>query len=304
MAFGTAVLSDIGEIQSGERHGTFHTVLTATTFEDGLKAGRFAKLDTGSLDNMDGSATPSVAGVVLRKVSSSMESAGTIDADTEHRAEYAYYGLVTVDAKAGETPVIFEKVYASNAGDTNDGLATVTNTDVDTGYTYIKTIATNLWLVFACPLDASITAHIADTDDAHDASAISLLDTATLTAAANIETVIAEMLPATNQIAAIADPGDAGAVPVTRSGNCALTSAGAETRTLADPGTVGLTLNITCDVYVGDITLTAASALNQTGNNTLVFGAARDTLTLTSIQVGGVPVWQIVGNDGVALSTV
>lgn len=304
MAFTSGILTDIQEIQSGERYGSSHTILSSQTFEDGLVVGRFAKMDSGSLDNMDGSATPEVAGIVLRKIGGALEDSNTLSSTYNHLAEYMYSGLVAVDAKAGETPSYGDPVYASNAGDANDGLATVTDTDVATSAVYLQTIDTNLWLVFANPKAKLIVDHISDTTDAHDASAISLLDSGSFTTATQVEAVIAEMLPATNQISAIADPGDAGAIPVTRSGNCALTSAGAETRTLANPGTVGLTLTINCDVYVGDIVVTAAGTVNQTGNNTLTLGAARDSITLTSIQVAGSPVWVVVGNDGVALSTV
>jgi len=42
----------------------------------------------------------------------------------------------------------------------------------------------------------------------------------------------------------IADPGDGEAIPVTASGNVAITTAGAETRTLAAPGSAGLIIDI------------------------------------------------------------
>jgi hypothetical protein len=103
---------------------------------------------------------------------------------------------------------------------------------------------------------------------------------------------------------AITDPGDAGAIPVTKSGVCAMTSAGAETRTLADPLVIGQQIALICDVYVGNIVVTAAGPVNQTGNNTLTFGAAADACYLIAMQLAGALEWRIMGNDGVALSTV
>ena len=46
MAFGTGVLTDPNKVAGGERYSDSYLVLTATTFQDNLKVGRFAKLDT------------------------------------------------------------------------------------------------------------------------------------------------------------------------------------------------------------------------------------------------------------------
>lgn len=103
---------------------------------------------------------------------------------------------------------------------------------------------------------------------------------------------------------AITDPGNAGAIPVTSSGVCPMTSAGAETRTIAAPTFIGQQIALIDDVHVGNIVVTAATAVNQTGNNTLTFGAAADACLLIAMQVAGALVWRIAANDGVALSTV
>lgn len=109
--------------------------------------------------------------------------------------------------------------------------------------------------------------------------------------------------PATNEID---DPGDGEAIPVTASGTTMLESgASGETRTLADPTFLGqeLTLTMLTDGG-GDIVLTAASPVNQTGNNTLTFAAVRDTIKLVAIEAAAGLEWQVAFNDGVALSTV
>jgi len=304
MSFATGYVDDPQNIGAGERLGTVHAIFSATTFENGLKVGRFAKLDTGSIDNFDGSATPVIAGVVLRNVANPVEDAATIDNTLYSQVEYMRQGLVTVDVKTGETPTKYGRVYISNAGDANDGLATATNTDVPANAEFIEEVQSGVWLIYITPAPGDIATHIADAVGAHAASAISVLDAAGLTANDEVEAVLAEMLPAVSGIAVIADPGDAGAIPVLRSGNVAITTAGAETRTLAVPATVGITLAISCDVYVGDAVITVASPFNQTGNNTITLNTAGDTVVLTSVQVGGAVVWRLVVNDGATLATV
>jgi len=102
----------------------------------------------------------------------------------------------------------------------------------------------------------------------------------------------------------ITDPGDVGAIPVTSSGACAMTSAAGETRTVAIPKFPGQWLALSFNVDVGDIVVTFASAINQTGNNTATYADAGDYQYLIGVQVGGVMVWREVQNDGAALSTV
>ncbi len=103
---------------------------------------------------------------------------------------------------------------------------------------------------------------------------------------------------------AIADPGDAGAIAVTRSGTCPLVTGGAETRTLAIPDRAGDMLSLGFKTDGGDCVITVASGANQTGNNTLTFADAGDHLLLAAIENGAALAWRIVSNDGVALSTV
>jgi len=303
MSFATGYLGDPRKVGAGERYGEADIVLTALTFEDNLKVGRFAKLDTGSLDNVDGSATPVFAGVVLRNPANPVEDAGVIDSALYPQVEYLRQGLVTVDVKAGETPALFGRVYVSNAGDANDGLATATNTDEPVNAEFITEVQSGVWLIYVTPPQGDVAAHIGDAAGAHAASAISLLDAAGYTATAEVEAAIAEIY-LTGVSAAIADPGDAGAIPVTRSGNVAVTTAGAETRTLAIPTFADQTLTLSLDVDGGDAVVTVASAINQTGNNTITLNDAGDTVRLVGVQVAGALVWRVVVNDGAALSTV
>ena len=102
----------------------------------------------------------------------------------------------------------------------------------------------------------------------------------------------------------IADPGDAGAIAVTRSGTCPLVTAGAETRTLAIPSFAGQQMSLALKTDGGDCVVTAASGVNVTGNNTLTFDNAGEHILLAAIEVGAALVWRVLANDGVGLSTV
>ena len=155
MAFQTGYLADPVKVGSGERFGSVNIILSATTFEDSLKVGRFAKLDTGSIDNMDASATPVIAGVVLRNVASPVEDGGVIDSGLFGQVEYMRQGLVTVDVVTGDTPAQFGTVYANNTTDADYGKATTDATDgsdpavdnIDTGAEFIQEVQAGVWLV-------------------------------------------------------------------------------------------------------------------------------------------------------------
>ena len=83
-----------------------------------------------------------------------------------------------------------------------------------------------------------------------------------------------------------------------------MTSAGAETRTLAVPTFVGQRVVLVADTYVGDIVVTVAAACNVANNNTLTFGALSEACELVGLSVNGALVWQIGWNDSVGLTTV
>lgn len=102
----------------------------------------------------------------------------------------------------------------------------------------------------------------------------------------------------------IADPGDGEAISVVGYGVCSVVTAGAETRTLAIPAFIGQTITICLKTDGGDAVVTTASAVNQTGNNTLTMADAGDEITLKAIENGAALAWRIVSNDGVALTTV
>lgn len=102
-----------------------------------------------------------------------------------------------------------------------------------------------------------------------------------------------------------AEPADAAAIPITKSGTVAFaTGAVGETNTLANPTVAGQTMVLTCRSHGGgDRVITAAGAINQAGETIMTFGADRDTIFLCSIRTGASAFrWQVYSNDGVALS--
>lgn len=151
MAFATEYLGDFNKVGAGEEYGVNNRILGHRTYEDGLVIGRFAKVDTGSLDNMDGSSTPVIAGVVVRTPTTAVEADGTIDASlTTGSVSYMQNGFVTVGVKSGDSPAYKGAVFACNAGDANDGLAAVAaeaGDNIATGAIFIEEVAPDVWLI-------------------------------------------------------------------------------------------------------------------------------------------------------------
>jgi hypothetical protein len=206
-------------------------------------------------------------------------------------------GTAITQANVGDNVFLVDDQTVDIAANcTNDILCGVIAEFIDTTHAFID--------IEPAIRQADVATHIADTSAAHAASAISIADAGLFTAQTNVETALQEILP--KAPVAIADPGNAGAIPVTRSGSVGLTtSSGAETRTLAIPGVAGITLVISHAVDGGGAaTITVASAINQTGNNTIALQDAGDTIVLTAVLVGAALAWRVVVNDGCTLTTV
>lgn len=149
MSFGSGFENEIGKVGAGEIIGTPGVVSSYNTFEAGLVGGLFAKYVSGGVELMDGSATPTIAGVVKRDITGAIEDAGAYSADNNIYADVVEGNtLVTVTVRSGLTINKFDSVYAYNAGGADDGKATNSATDavaVD-GYFY-KEINTNVWAI-------------------------------------------------------------------------------------------------------------------------------------------------------------
>lgn len=152
MAFPTRPTTEVGPIGSGVATDIYNQfVLSYDTYEDGLLAGRFAKLDTGSLDNLDGSATPAIAGVVLRNTNNPIEDGETFEGDFLSQVDALRHGIVTVEVVAGDTPAKFGPVYAVNAAASGAdfGKATTTSTDnVEIDAEWISEVTPGVWTIY------------------------------------------------------------------------------------------------------------------------------------------------------------
>ncbi len=102
----------------------------------------------------------------------------------------------------------------------------------------------------------------------------------------------------------IADPGDAGAIPVTDSGYVPIVTEGAETRTLAAPTFVGQELLVYMKTDGGNCVITCATTVNETGNNTITFANTGEAIRLIAVEEGANLRWRCAVADGAALSTV
>jgi hypothetical protein len=89
-----------------------------------------------------------------------------------------------------------------------------------------------------------------------------------------------------------------------QSGYVPIVTAGFETRTLAIPTFVGQELLLFIKTDGGTCVITVASAINQTGNNTITMAEVNDSIRLHAIDNNGTLAWRVVCNDGAALSTV
>jgi hypothetical protein len=126
MAFASTHLSDFASTLAGETKSFSGIDLPFSNFENNLVTGRFAKWNSGSsrLDNVDGSGSPTLVGVVLRDPARATEDGANISSDLEDTVDARRNGLVTVEVISGNTPSPFGTVYVSNAGNSDDGKAT------------------------------------------------------------------------------------------------------------------------------------------------------------------------------------
>jgi len=93
------------------------------------------------------------------------------------------------------------------------------------------------------------------------------------------------------------------AISVVSSGVLAITQAGAETNTLAIPSFLGqkLTIFVYTDTS-GARVITSAQRINQAGTTIITLTEVGDFIKLEAITIAGALRWQVVANDGAALS--
>jgi hypothetical protein len=127
MAFNNAVLLNNPDLPAGEFiSASPYNVSAYELFENGLVEGRFAKYDTGSIDNLDASATPVIAGIVRRKVTGEIGTGvySTTGQAIDQVAEMINFGFATVTVTAAATPAKYDAVNVVNTATADAGKAT------------------------------------------------------------------------------------------------------------------------------------------------------------------------------------
>ena len=156
MSFTSNTFTEINAVDAGVINGVLsYKVDTYTVnYNAPLNTGKFAIIKSGNLANMDKTATPTVAGLVLQSVTNAIESGETFTKTGDgavYQVDVVSFGLATVSVKAGDTPTKFDAVYAVNSGavDADLGKATTTSTDnvLVKGY-FNREIKPNVWEIF------------------------------------------------------------------------------------------------------------------------------------------------------------
>jgi hypothetical protein len=119
-----------------------------------LNTGKFAIIKSGNLSNMDKTATPVVAGLVLQSVTNAIESGETFTKTGDgavYQVDVVSFGLATVAVNAGDTPTKFGAVYAVNSGSVDADLGKATT--VSSGNVLVKgyfnrEIKSGVWEIF------------------------------------------------------------------------------------------------------------------------------------------------------------
>lgn len=127
MAFNDTVLQEVRDLPAGEVIAASpYNVSAFEIFQDGIVEGRFVKFDSGSIDKLDGSATPTIAGVAKRKVTGEIGSGvySTSGQAIDQVAEVVNFGFVTATATDAATPTKYAPVYVINADTAEAGKVT------------------------------------------------------------------------------------------------------------------------------------------------------------------------------------
>jgi hypothetical protein len=148
--------TEIKPVDAGKATGVVsHKIDTYTAnYNAPLNTGKFAIIKTGNLANMDKTATPTVAGLVLQSVTNAIESGETFTKTGDgavYQVDVVSWGLATVSVKAGDTPAKFGAVYAVNSGSVDADLGKATT--VSSGNVLVKgyfnrEIKSGVWEIF------------------------------------------------------------------------------------------------------------------------------------------------------------
>ena len=152
MAFDNTVLQDNADLGAGEViKASPYNVSAFEIFQDGLIEGRFVKYDTGSIDILDSSATPVIAGIARRKITGEIGTGvySTTGQEIDQVAEVINFGFATVTVTDAADPSKYDPVYVINLDTAEAGKATEivgTNLLVE-DVVFWEQKAANVWLV-------------------------------------------------------------------------------------------------------------------------------------------------------------
>lgn len=152
MAFNDTVLNEAEGTLAGEVITTAPNNVSAfETYEDGLIEGRFVKYDAGSIDKLDASATPTIAGIARRKVTGEIGDGvySLTGQEFDSVAEVINFGFATVTVTDAATPAKYLPVYAVNTADAETGKATqdATGTELVPDTVFWEDKGNGVWLV-------------------------------------------------------------------------------------------------------------------------------------------------------------
>ncbi len=154
MSFTTGVLERVSDLPAGEViEASPYNVSAYEVFENGLVQGCFAKFESGSVDSLDGSAAPTIAGVAKRKVTGEIGPGvySTSGQAIDSVAEIIDFGQCTVSITDAATPTKFDPVYVINAAGADAGK--ITQDSGATGALLLEDVvfwevkASGVWLV-------------------------------------------------------------------------------------------------------------------------------------------------------------
>jgi len=154
MAFNSTVLQDNPDLGAGEViTASPYNVSAFEVFENGLVEGRFAKFAAGSIDNVDGTGTPLIAGIVKRKITGEIGTGvySTTGTAIDQVAEMINFGFATVTVTDAADPSKYDAVQFIDDGTGDAGKATeaaVTGGIVNVGdVVFWEQKAALVWLV-------------------------------------------------------------------------------------------------------------------------------------------------------------
>ena len=138
---------ELQAVDAGEGFGTYPSAQsTYTTFQNSIAEGRFVKLDTGSIDALDNSATPLIAGVLLRNISGAIESNGLTDTTYQTSVQVIEDGYVTIDIQASAVPTALSQVNSvADSGKVTQDSAFADAIAVDAYF--VREVKTGVWLI-------------------------------------------------------------------------------------------------------------------------------------------------------------